>query len=133
MIDLCYFGTIRAWVGVSMDIPVNLFDAWPVDTAQESFQDLLRVPGLRIERIVSHGQCSPPGFWYDQDWDEWVVVLQGEAVLHIEGEAAPRTLAPGDHCWLPRACRHRVERTAPSGPTVWLAVHRAAVPDADGA
>ncbi|WP_372685310.1 cupin domain-containing protein [Castellaniella sp.] len=109
-------------------MPVNFFADWPADTASESFQDLLCVPGLRIERIVSHGQASPPGFWYDQDWDEWVLVLRGEAVLRLEGEAAPRTLAPGDHCWLPRACRHRVERTAPDGPTIWLAVHHKAAP-----
>lgn len=102
----------------------NLFAALPVDTSREAFDDLLDVPGLRIERIVSHGQASPPGFWYEQDEDEWVIVLRGAATLQIEGHDAAVVLAPGDHCWIPAGLRHRVDSTAPAGPTVWLAVHR---------
>lgn len=102
----------------------NLFSCLPADTSQESFDDLLKVPGLRIERIVSHGQASPPGFWYEQSWDEWVLVLHGEAQLQIENEREPRMLAKGDHCWLPAGCRHRVLSTSQAEPTIWLAVHR---------
>jgi cupin 2 domain-containing protein len=102
----------------------NLYADWPRDPDREDFANLLQVPGLRIERIVSHGQASPAGFWYEQGWDEWVIVLQGTASLQIEGRAGPLRLAAGDHCWLPAGCRHRVAATAPDGPTVWLAVHR---------
>jgi cupin 2 domain-containing protein len=84
---------------------------------------LLGTPARRIERIVSTGQASPPGFWYDQDRDEWVVVLSGAAGLLVEGENAPRAFRPGDHVHLPAHCRHRVEWTDGAGPTVWLAVH----------
>jgi len=101
----------------------NLFEALPAQSSDESFQDLLKVPGLRIERIVSHGHASPPGFWYEQDWDEWVLVLRGRAQLQIERQDALVTLQPGDHCWLPAGCRHRVVSTAPGEPTLWLAVH----------
>jgi len=83
---------------------------------------LLTRPGLRIERIVSRGQASPPGFWYDQAEAEWVVVLAGAARLRFQDEAEARVLGPGD--WLdiaPHRC-HRVEWTDPTGPTVWLAV-----------
>jgi cupin 2 domain-containing protein len=84
---------------------------------------LAALPGVRIERIVSTGQGSPPGFWYDQDWTEWVVLLAGSAGLLIEGEAAPRILAPGDYLEIRPHVRHRVEWTDPDQPTVWLAVH----------
>jgi cupin 2 domain-containing protein len=84
---------------------------------------LAALPGVRIERIASTGQASPPGFWYDQAWTEWVILLAGSAGLLIEGEDAPRILAPGDYLEIPPHARHRVEWTAVDRPTVWLAVH----------
>ena len=89
----------------------------------ETIEILLERPGLRIERIVSHGDASPPGFWYDQDWGEWVMLIAGAAELSIEGEAQTRRLAAGDWADLPAHCRHRVERTSADPPAVWLAVH----------
>jgi cupin 2 domain-containing protein len=81
------------------------------------------LPGARIERIVSTGQASPPGFWYDQEQAEWVLLLSGSAGLLIEGEDAPRVLGPGDYVEIPARKKHRVEWTDPKEPTVWLAVH----------
>ncbi|QIJ76850.1 cupin domain-containing protein [Methylobacterium sp. NI91] len=99
----------------------NLFAGLPAQADEEIFETLLARPGLRVERILSAGQASPPGFWYDQDGDEWVAVLQGSAELRFADEPAPRLLAPGDHLLIPAHRRHRVERTA--NPTIWLAVH----------
>ncbi len=93
----------------------------PQDSGAEQFLELLSRPGLRIERIVSNGQASPPGFWYDQPQGEWVLVLQGEARLAFEDEPAPRLLRQGDFVDIAAHRRHRVESTAT--PTVWLAVH----------
>jgi cupin 2 domain-containing protein len=102
----------------------NLFAGLPATPRPDETVDILaRTPQARIERIVSTGQASPPGFWYDQPWDEWVVLLSGSAGLHLHGEPAPRRLAPGDHLLIPAHLRHRVEWTDPDGPTVWLAVH----------
>lgn len=101
----------------------NLLSALPQPASSESFQDIVLRPGCRIERIVSYGHASPPGFWYDQDWDEWVLVLQGSAILAIDGIPDARHLNPGDHCLIPAGTRHRVESTDASGPTVWLAIH----------
>ncbi len=101
----------------------NLLAGVPAALAEEALHTLLATPGLRIERIVSTGQASPSGFWYDQDWAEWVLVLAGQAGLLIEGEAAPRVLGTGDYVHLPAHCRHRVEWTSTETPTVWLAVH----------
>jgi cupin 2 domain-containing protein len=100
----------------------NLFAEIPTGGDEEFLEELLRRGGVRIERIVSRGQASPPGFWYDQDEDEWVLLVKGSAVLGFsDGTRIP--LAPGDHLLIPRHARHRVERTDPEGETVWLAVH----------
>ena len=94
----------------------------PSGLPEEVSQTLLAGSHLRMERIVSHGQQSPPGFWYDQDQAEWVAVLKGEALLLFEGDEQPVRLGPGDHLTIPARRRHRVDWTTPDGPTVWLAV-----------
>lgn len=100
--------------------------------ADERFDLLHRGGGVRIERIVSTGQASAPGAWFDQAQDEWVVLLKGSASLLIEGEPVARRLAPGDWLLLPAGLRHRVEWTAPDETTVWLAVHIDLAPDQGG-
>jgi cupin 2 domain-containing protein len=101
----------------------NLLADLPSSLAQEEITTLMSSPGVRIERIVSRGQASPPGFWYDQAQDEWVIVLAGAARLMIEGESEPTPMKPGDYVHIPARCRHRVEWTDPAQATVWLAVH----------
>lgn len=76
-----------------------------------------------LQRIVSHGQATPPGEWYDQAEDEWVALLAGSAGLRIEGLPTPLELKPGDHLRLPAGLRHRVEWTSADPPAVWLALH----------
>ena len=90
---------------------------------EELVDVLLARPGLRIERIVSTGQVTRQGTWYDQDTDEWVLVVAGAARLRIESEDADRELSAGDWLLLPAHCRHRVTWTASDPPTMWLAVH----------
>ncbi len=77
---------------------------------------------VRIERIVSNGQNSPPGFWYDQELAEWVVVLSGQGVIEFQEPEERVTLNPGDHYLIDAHRRHRVASTSSSEPTVWLAV-----------
>lgn len=105
----------------------NLFAAALADTASHSpderFDRLLERPGVLLERIVSTGQASPPGFWYDAPRDEWVVLVSGAARLRVDGEDSPRELRPGDWILLPAHCRHRVDWTDPDQPTCWLALH----------
>ncbi len=91
--------------------------------SEEEITTLAELPGARIERIVSTGQTSPPGFWYDQDWTEWVILLAGSAGLLIEGEVEPRILYPGSYVEIPAHVRHRVEWSDARQSTVWLAVH----------
>ena len=102
----------------------NIFAGLPVaQEAAERLETLLARPGLRIERIVSSGQASPAGFWYQQADAEWVLLLSGEALLRFEDETAARRLKAGDWLQIEPMRRHRVEWTDPAAPTVWLAVH----------
>ena len=101
---------------------MNLLSPLPEPDAGERVDALLTRSGLRIERIVSRGQASPAGFWYDQTEAEWVVVLAGAARLRFEDEAEARRLEPGDWVDIAPHRRHRVDWTDPVVPTVWLAV-----------
>lgn len=104
----------------------NLFADIPKEPLEEEqFGILHRQTDLKIERIVSTGQRTPGDEWYDQEENEWVVLLSGAARLFIEGEAQDRSLQPGDWLLLPAHCRHRVTWTQQQPATVWLAVHAA--------
>jgi len=105
---------------------LNLFSNLPdraVHREAEIFDVLLSAPGIKIERILSTGQASPPGFWYCQSQSEWVVVISGSAGVKFEEDDTVRILHPGDSVHIPAQCRHRVEWTDPQEPTLWLAVH----------
>ena len=109
-----------------MTLPVNttnLFDGIPDELPEELFTTLLAADGLRIERIVSQGHASPPGFWYDQDENEWVVVLEGSAGIQFEGAGEPLELRRGSCLNIPAHTRHRVAWTDPKEKTIWLAIH----------
>ena len=101
---------------------MNLLSPPPDTDTAERVDVLLTTPGLLIERIVSWGQASPPGFWYDQAEAEWVTVLTGSARLRFADETEARVLAPGDWLDIAPHRRHRVEWTDPTVATVWLAV-----------
>ena len=105
------------------DMPIeiaNLFANVTPGLAAERFEPLVETQSLRLERIVSAGHATPPGEWYDQERDEWVVLLSGAAKLLFEGEPE-LLLRPGDSVHIPAHRRHRVEWT--DTPTVWLALH----------
>ncbi len=101
----------------------NLFKNIPSSLQEELIQTLAESETIRIERIVSDGHATPPGEWYDQKWDEWVLLVSGGATLLFEEDAGQLTLKPGDHVMIPAGCRHRVERTDSGQKTIWLAVH----------
>ena len=101
----------------------------PAELPAELVEEIVAGPGVRVERIVSRGHRSPDGFWYDQDEDEWVLLVAGAAELELADGRRLR-LAPGDWVDIPAGLRHRVARTAPDEDTIWLAVWRA--PGADG-
>jgi cupin 2 domain-containing protein len=98
----------------------NIFALACPALAEEASATLLENAALKIEEIVSHCHSSPEGFWYDQAWDEWVIVLRGDATLEFpRGETIE--MCEGDYLTIPRHVKHRVLRTGPG--TIWLAVH----------
>ena len=109
-----------------MNAAGNLFHDLPDARAGEVADTLLATPGVRVERIVSLGQRSPPGFWYDQPESEWVLLLAGAARLRFADEADDRVLRPGDWLQIAAHRRHRVAWTDPARPTIWLAVFHSA-------
>ena len=100
----------------------NLFDIPPRPADGELVTDIAGAAGFRVERIVSWGDVTPDGSWYDQDHDEWVIVLQGEGTVEDGGGRSTR-LMPGDAMFLPAHLRHRVVHTSAMPPCIWLAVH----------
>jgi len=100
----------------------NIFEEIPGNLEQECFQLLQTGDQVKIERIISKGQSSPESGWYDQNWNEWVLVLKGEAELYFE-DKNPVRLKEGDFINIPSHTRHKVAWTAPEKETIWLAVH----------
>jgi len=86
----------------------------------ETFRTLLDLSGIRLEQIVSHGQASAEGFWYNQKEPEWVMLVRGEAVLRFD-PSGDVTLKTGDFLLIAANTRHRVESV--STDAVWLALH----------
>ena len=101
----------------------NLFADIPNLLEEEFFQTVLRRSHIKIERIVSRGHRSPKNFWYDQEHDEWVLLIQGRAGLAFEGDSSIIKLKAGDHLLIPAHQRHRVAWTSENEDTIWLAVH----------
>ena len=99
----------------------NIPEAELLQDGQECFISFLQGQGeLLVERIISYGHTTPEGKWYDQDHDEWVAVLVGEAKLGYE-DGKEVALSKGDHVFLPKHVKHRVVFT--SSPCIWLAIH----------
>jgi cupin 2 domain-containing protein len=100
----------------------NILENIPAIIPEELFESLIERKSLKIERIVSQGHSTPDGEWYDQHWDEWVLLLQGEAVLRYE-DGLTLNLKAGDYINIPANRRHRVDWTQPESNTIWLAIH----------
>jgi cupin 2 domain-containing protein len=101
----------------------NLFTDIQKDLSGELIETLLQTSSFRIERIVSKGHCSPKGFWYDQDDNEWVILLKGRAMLRFEKDDESITLNTGDYIHIDKHLRHRIEWTDTEQETIWLAIH----------
>ena len=100
----------------------NIYSNIPKDIPKEIFEEIISVENCRIQRIISKGHSTPEDQWYDQDKDEWVILLQGSAGLLFEGVDNPIKLQPGDYFHIPAHVKHRVEWTDNNIETIWLAV-----------
>ncbi|MCB1985660.1 MAG: cupin domain-containing protein [Burkholderiales bacterium] len=105
--------------------PENIFSANHVDpekAEKEVFDVLVSSTAVSIERIISKGHRSPASGWYDQEKNEWVLLLRGRAELTFQDQTTVR-LEEGDFIHLPPHKKHRVSWTDPDKETFWLAVH----------
>jgi len=102
----------------------NLFADIPEDFPEELFAVLAEGNNVKIQRIVSDGHASPEGFWYDQEQNEWVLLVSGSATLSIEKGSGVEgiDMKPGDYLHIPAHRRHRVEATSQTEKTIWLTV-----------
>ena len=100
----------------------NIFKQLPAEMNEELFENILTNDSCRLERIISKGHATPQGQWYDQEVDEWVLLLKGSAGLRIEQQQTI-TMQQGDYILLPAGLKHRVEWTAADTETIWLALH----------
>jgi cupin 2 domain-containing protein len=100
----------------------NIFEFVPDDLSNEVFEVITQNDVVKIERIVSKGHSSPETGWYDQDHNEWVMVLKGEAIISFDDNTEVK-LSPGDYLNLTTHTKHKVKWTKPDAETVWLAVH----------
>ncbi len=99
----------------------NLFQSIPTDLSEEVFETLALGSQVKIERIISKGHSTPENDWYDQEQDEWVMVLQGHGILEFE-TGIDQEMKAGDAMNIPAHTRHRVKWSDPNQETIWLAV-----------
>jgi cupin 2 domain-containing protein len=88
---------------------------------EEIFETILTNKNIKIEKIISYGQITEKGKWYDQDEDEWVILLKGKAILKLKGENKLINMIAGDFISIKAHVKNRVEYT--SDDAIWLAVH----------
>lgn len=105
-----------------MSIVENIFNHIPEKISKELCQTLLYNNQIKIERVISKGHSSAVNDWYDQIQDEWVIVLEGQAILQFESSPCFVTLKSGDYLLIPAHKKHRVHWTDPDHKTIWLCV-----------
>ncbi len=100
----------------------NIYKDLVADPRKELFENIIQSENIRVEKIISSGQSTPEGQWYDQATDEWVILLQGKAkLLFADGQEI--SLGEGDYLHIPAHKKHRVTYTQAQPPCIWLAVH----------
>lgn len=101
----------------------NIYAEIPENLDNEVFDSLVQSRTVKIERIVSKGHVSPDAGWYDQERNEWVIVLKGRASILFASEPVAVDLEEGGYVNIPAHKKHRVVSTSAAPETVWLAVH----------
>mgnify|MGYP006049531309 FL=1 len=98
----------------------NIFDKIIVDKTEEFFFENIKNETIKIEKIVSNGQTSPENFWYEQEKSEFILLLEGFAILEFENREVE--LKKGDCLNIEAMEKHRVKFTSLNEPTIWFAV-----------
>ena len=115
------YGEQNAWFRFRVILKKNIFDNIPSNIPEEIIEILIDSDQLKVERIISKGHVSPKDFWYDQDKNEFVILLKGSAKLLFENDEQI-ILSAGDYIIIPAHKKHRVEWTDPETETIWFAI-----------
>lgn len=99
----------------------NILQNLPLDLDKEIFETIFKNKNIKIERIISYGQTSPVDFWYEQEENEFILLLSGEARLEFL-DKPDLHLKKGDYTLLPSKLKHRVAFTSKSEVSIWLAI-----------
>lgn len=95
---------------------MNIFDFPQIPISSEVSEILIKNENVTIERIVSCGNTTD---WYDQTENEFVILLQGKAIIEYEtGEKI--NIKKGDTVYLPAHLKHRVAYTSKKPPCIWI-------------
>jgi cupin 2 domain-containing protein len=107
-----------------IEIMNNIYKGIPFELPDELIEKIggSAERGVAVERIISRGHASPPGFWYDQDKTEFVILLTGRAAILFKEKERIVEMLPGDYIEIPAHCLHRVEWTSAEEDTLWLAL-----------
>ncbi len=102
----------------------NIFDITkvPTNSEEELFESIYNYSNVLIERIVSTGQVTPDGIWLEEDFDEWVILLQGNSKIKFD-EGKTIELEKGDYIVIPANTKHKVIYTSTIPYCIWLAIH----------
>ena len=99
----------------------NLYASIPRNLDSEVFELILNNENIKIERIISKGHKSPESGWYDQIYNEWVVVIKGQAILVFEDRQL--AMDTGSYINIPAHTKHKVSCSLSDEETIWLAIH----------
>lgn len=99
----------------------NLFKDLPDTLPNEIVDNVLVGQNFRVDRILSKGHSSPAEGWYDQEDNEWVILLQGEAIIEYQ-DGTQAVLKKGDYLNIPAHVKHKVKWTHPKKMSIWLAI-----------
>lgn len=98
----------------------NFFDKISENISKETFETIVQSNNVKIERIISPPSTEKGG-WYDQEENEFVLVLKGDAEMLFENTEKIK-MKEGDYIIIPAHKKHRVEKTSEKEETIWLAV-----------
>ncbi len=99
----------------------NIYNSSVLNKQEEVIEEILSTKSFRLEKISSFGHRTPDNEWYDQDNDEWVLLLKGRATILFQIQNKTVNLKEGDYFLIKKHIKHRVEYV--SEDALWLCIH----------
>lgn len=101
----------------------NIFSEIPTSIPKEVFNSIIDKDGIKIERIISKGHTTEKDKWYNQEKNEWLIMLKGKAELLFKNNNQIIKMKKGDYLNISAHTEHRVTKTSKKEETIWLTIH----------